>query len=134
MRIPQELMAYQTFKAFPELEQYADKLHFIDASINAREVFLIRDTIEIVNEISQALLAGKTKFLFFLFSEAVLSHNVFKMHRIANLFKGAIISENFFYLTGAINGEEAYEKVAQYYNFPFRSKIRCVTILEFLKY
>ena len=131
MRIPQELMAYQTFKAFPELEQYADQLHFIDASINAREVFLIRDTIEIVNEISQALLAGKTKFLFFLFSEAVLSHNVFKMHRIANLFKGAIISENFFYLTGAINGEEAYEKVAQHYNFPFRINVLSASMFHF---
>jgi hypothetical protein len=131
MRIPQELMAFQAFKAFPELEQYADQLHFIDASINSREVFLIRDTVEIVNEIIQALQAGKTKFLFFLFSEAVLSHNVFKIHRIVNLFKSSINPENFFYLSGAINGEEAYEKVAQKYKFPFRINVLSASMFHF---
>jgi hypothetical protein len=53
----------------------------------------------------------------------MLPYVIFKIHRIANLFKGAIISENFFYLSGAINGEEAYEKVVQQYNFPFRISI-----------
>jgi Methyltransferase small domain len=124
-------MAEQTFIAFPELKQYADKIHFIDTSINAREVFLIRDTVEIVNEITQALSQGKTKFLFYIFTEAVLSHIIFKIHRIANLFKGAIISENFFYLSGAINGEEAYEKIAQYHNFTFRINVLSASMFHY---
>ena len=124
-------MAEQTFIAFPELKQYADKIYFINASINQREVFLTRDTIDIVNEITMALSQGKTKFLFYLLNEAVLSHIVFKIHRIANLFKGAIISENFFYLSGAINGEEAYEKVAQHYDFPFRINVLSAAMFHF---
>ena len=124
-------MAEQTFIAFPELKQYADKIHFIDTSINAREVFLIRDTVEIVNEITHAVSQGKTKFLFYIFTEAVLSHIIFKIHRIANLFKGAIISENFFYLSGAINGEEAYEKIAQYHNFTFRINVLSASMFHY---
>jgi hypothetical protein len=52
MRIPQEIMARQMFIAFPELEKHADQMHFIDATINQREVFLTRDTISIVEEIT----------------------------------------------------------------------------------
>ena len=64
MSIPQDLMAEHTFIAFPELKQYANHIHFIDATISTREVFLIRDTIDIVNEIKQAYSQGKTKFFF----------------------------------------------------------------------
>jgi hypothetical protein len=123
MRISQELMAEHTFIAFPELQQYAEHLHFIDATISTREVFLIRDIVEIVDEITEAYNQGKTKFLFYMFTEAVMSHIVFKIHRIANLLQGKIPPENFFYLSGAINGEEAYEKVAQQHNFPFRISV-----------
>jgi hypothetical protein len=123
MSIPQDLMAEHTFIAFPELKKYANHIHFIDATISTREVFLIRDTIEIVDEITEAYNQGKTKFLFYMFTEALMSHIVFKVHRIANLFQGMIPSENFFYLSGAINGQEAYEKVANRHNFPFRISV-----------
>jgi len=123
MRIPQELMAEHAFVAFPELQKYEHKIYFIDATIGRREIFLIRDTIELVEEIKQAHRQGKTKFFFYMFTEAVMSHIVFKIHRIAKLLHGIIPSENFFYLSGAINGEEAYEKVAQQYGFTFRISV-----------
>ena len=131
MKISQELMAYQTFKAFPKLEQTADEIYFIDASINQREVFLIRDTDEIVNEIHQALIQGKTKFFFYMFGEAMLSYIVFKVHRIAKLLNDVIPPENFFYLSGAINGEEAYDKIATRYNFPFRISVLSAAMCYF---
>jgi 16S rRNA G1207 methylase RsmC len=123
MRIPQELMAEHAFVAFPELQKYEHKIYFIDATIGRREIFLIRDTIELVEEIKQAHRQGKTKFFFYMFTEAVMSHIVFKIHRIAKLLNNVIPSENFFYLSGAINGEEAYEKVAQQYGFTFRISV-----------
>jgi hypothetical protein len=122
-RISQDVMASQTYHAFPELKQYSQQLHFIDATINRREIFITRDTVEIVNEITQAYGRGKTKFLFYMFNEAVLSHIVFKIHRIVKLLQYVIPSENFFYLSGAINGEEAYERLVQRYNFFFRINV-----------
>lgn len=121
--IPQETMKAQTFSAFPELAQFEDTLYFIDATINEREVFLTRDTIEIVNEITEAYKQGKTKFLFYMFTEAVLRPIIFKIHRIAELFRGAIPSTDFIYLSGAINGEEAYENIAKRLDFPFHISI-----------
>jgi 16S rRNA G1207 methylase RsmC len=123
MRIPQELMAEHAFVAFPELQKYEHKIHFIDATIGRREIFLTRDTIELVEELKQAYRQGKTKFFFYMFTEAVMSHIVFKIHRLAKLLNNVIPSENFFYLSGAINGEEAYEKVAQQYGFTFRISV-----------
>ena len=118
--IPQETMKTQTLSAFPELKEFEDIIYFIDATISEREVFLIRDTIDIVNEITEAYKQGRTKFLFYMFTEAVLQPIVFKIHRIAELFRGAIPSTDFIYLSGAINGEDAYEKIATRLNFPFR--------------
>ena len=131
MRIPQEIMSFQTFKAFPELEKYADQLYFIDATINEREVFLTRDTISIVEEIIEAYKQGRSKFIFYLFTEAVLAPIIFKIHRIAELFRGAILPENFIYLSGAINGEEAYENVAQKYNFSCRITVLSASMFHF---
>lgn len=131
MRISQETMSFQTFKAFPELEKYADQMYFIDATINEREVFLTRDTISIVEEITEAYKQGRSKIIFYLFTEAVLSPVIFKIHRIAELFRGAIPPENFIYLSGAINGEEAYENIAKRFNFPYRISILSASMFHF---
>lgn len=119
------------FIAFPELKKYADQMYFIDATINKREVFLTRDTNTIVEEITEAYKQGRSKFVFFMFTEAVLAHIIFKIHRIAEIFRGAIPSENFIYLSGAINGEEAYENVAQTYNFPCRITTLSASMFHF---
>jgi hypothetical protein len=123
MRIPQELMLANTLTAFPELKKYSSSIYLIDASVGLREIFVIRDTNEIVEEIRQAHAQGKTKFMFNLFTETVMIHIVFKIHRIANLLSDIIPPENFFYLTGVINGQEAYNKVAENFNFPFRINV-----------
>ena len=68
MRIHQDLMATHTFVAFPELKQYENDIHFIDATIGTREIFLTRDTIELVDEIKEAYSQGKTKFFFHMFN------------------------------------------------------------------
>ena len=131
MRIPQETMAQQMFTAFPELKKYDDQMYFIDATINEREVFLTRDTPDIVAEITEAYKQGRSKFIFYMFTEAVLAHIIFKIHRIAEIFRGAIPSENFIYLSGAMNGEEAYENVAQRYNFPCRITIFSASMFHY---
>ena len=123
MQAPQELMLHHTLVAFPELKPYANTIYLIDASIGYRETFVIRDTIEIVEEIKQAYAQGKTKFMFNLFTETVMPHIIFKIHRIANVLNYLIPPENFFYLTGVINGEEAYEKVAKSFNFKFKINV-----------
>jgi hypothetical protein len=131
MSIAQETMAFQTFKAFPELEKYADQMYFIDATINQREVFLTRDTISIVQEITEAYKQGRSKFMFYLLNEAVLEPIIFKIHRIAELFRGAIPSQDFIYLSGAINGEEAYENIVKRFNFPYKITILSASMFHF---
>ena len=129
--IPQEMMKAHTLSAFPELKEFQDQLYFIDASINQREVFLTRDTVDIVNEITEAYNQGRSKFLFYLFTEAVLTPIIFKIHRIADLFYGAIPPENFIYLSGAINGEEVYMMIAAHYQFPFRISVLSASMFHF---
>jgi hypothetical protein len=131
MRIPQEIMVAQTLSAFPELKEFSDQLYFIDATINERKAFLTRDTIEIVNEITEAYKQGRTKFLFYMFTEAVLQPIIFKIHRIAELFRGAIPSTDFIYLSGAINGEEAYENIATRLDFPFRISVLSAAMFHY---
>lgn len=131
MRIPQEIMTFQTFAAFPELKKYANQIYFIDATINKREVFLTRDTTSIVEEITDAYKQGRTKFLFYLFTETVLVPIIFKIHRIAELFRGVIPSENFIYLSGAINGEETYDNIVRKYNFPCRITILSASMMHY---
>ena len=131
MRIHQDLMATHTFVAFPELKQYENDIHFIDATIGTREIFLTRDTIELVDEIKEAYSQGKTKFFFYMFTEAVMVYILFKVHRIAKLLQDIIPSENFFYLSGAINGEEAYEKIAQQYGFTFKINILSASMFHY---
>ena len=116
-RIANDVMVRQTTAAFPELAQHLDKVHFIDATISTNDVFITRDTIEICREIDEAFRQGKTRFFFYMFTEAVMPNIIRKIHRIANLFKGTIPSKNFVYLSGALNGEEAYKNIVKKYNF-----------------
>jgi len=116
-RIPSEVMAAQTVAAFPELEQYLDNVHFIDATISSNKVFITRDTVDICREISNAYRQGKTRFFFYMFTEAMMPHIVRKIQRIAHLFEGMIPTKDFVYLSGAMNGEEAYQEIVKKYNF-----------------
>lgn len=102
--------------AFPELTQYEDDIYMIDATINAREVFIVRDTIELVEDILQAHKQGKTKFLFYMFTEAVMPYILLKVQRIANLLQDVIPSHSFVYLSGAVNGEESYDNLVKKYS------------------
>ena len=123
MRISQDIMLHDALVAFPKLKPYANNIYLIDSSIGSGEIFVIRDTIEIVEEIKQAYAQGKTKFMFSLFTETVMPQIIFKIHRIANVLSDLIPPENFFYLTGVINGEEAYEKVVERFNFKFKINV-----------
>lgn len=130
--IPKDILASQTLTAFPELEPYKDQIYFIDATIGSRQTFLIRDTVEIVNDIRKAKEEGCTKFFFYLFSETFLPYIAFKIHRIARLLEDIISSSDFFYLTGAVNGDESYDN--WFSKTKFKSKINVLSAAMFHSY
>ena len=130
--IPGDVLQGQTLTAFPEIKPYVNDIHFIDATISNPKVFMCRDTVEIVNEIKLAQQQGKTKFFFYMLTESMMPYTIMKIQRIAHLFEGIIPSENFVYLSGAMNGEESYNNIANRYNI--KSKISILSANMFHYY
>jgi len=100
---------------WPELNEYIDQVHIIDATIAPDTTFILRPTETIVEEIKQAHANGKTKFFFYALTEAVMPHVIGKIQRIASILSKTIDAEDLFYLSGASDGQQAYNKY-QYKN------------------
>lgn len=115
----------QLFHIMPELHNHQDKFHLIYAGVNMTTSFIRRPTEEIVKEIRHVISGGKTKIIFDCMTEDLQQAVVLKIHRLANLVKDIIKSEDLILLTGSAKIENAYDKIIN--KFKLENKI---TILE----
>lgn len=112
-----ESMKSHTYEMFPELKQYHESIHVVDATINFDTTFILRPTENLVSELKQALSDGKSKFIFFAATEAFMPHVVGKIHRLVNLFNGEIKHEDVFMVTTVTDGDQVYDDVANKMNW-----------------
>lgn len=106
-----ETMLRQVFEMFPDITQYENSIHLIDATINFETMFVRRPTEDIVKEIREAHKNGKTKFMFFAATEAFMPHVQSKIQRIANIVDDIIPEEDIIVITGVIDADQVYEKL-----------------------
>ena len=106
-----ETMTRQLFEMFPDIKQYEDSIHLIDATINFETMFVRRPTEDIVKEMRIAKQNGKSKFVFFAPTEAFMSHVQNKIQRIANIVDDIIPEEDIIVVTGVIDADQIYEKL-----------------------
>lgn len=96
---------------WPELQKYKDKIHVVPAEVTTENTILLRPTKQIVRELLEAKANGATKFMFSNMGETIMPDVVTKIHRIANLVKHEINSNDIFYVPGAPDSQQAYEKM-----------------------
>ena len=96
---------------FPELKQYDDQIHLIDATIPFETMFILRPTEDIINEIKQAKENGKTKFLFNAATEGFMPHVLSKIQRIASILDGIVEDKDIFYVSGIPDADEIYQRL-----------------------
>lgn len=106
-------MRTQLFEMFSDLRQYEDSIHLIDATINGETTFILRPTEDLVQEITEAKNAGKSKFLFFACTEAFMPHVLSKVQRLASLFDDIIEDKDFIFLTAVPDAEQIYHDLRQ---------------------
>jgi 16S rRNA G966 N2-methylase RsmD len=106
-----ETMLRQVFEMFPDIKDYENSIHLIDATINFETMFVRRPTEDIVKEMREAHKNGKRKFMFFAATEAFMPHVQSKIQRIANIVDDIILEEDIIVLTGVIDADKVYEKL-----------------------
>lgn len=121
----------QTLLLWPDLKKYEDQIHVIDATINFEFTFIMRPTELIIEDIRKQYKQGKTKFLFYACTEAVMPHVISKIQRIASILRDEIPTCNFFYLSGTNDGPKVYDRIAQSRGWLDRISIMGASAFEF---
>jgi UDPglucose 6-dehydrogenase len=103
------MMMRQLFEMFPDIRQYENSIHLIDATINFETMFVRRPTEDIVKEIRLANKNGKSKVVFFAPTEAFMPHVQSKIQRIANIVDDIIPEEDIIVVTGVIDADKVYD-------------------------
>jgi UDPglucose 6-dehydrogenase len=106
-----ETMLRQVIEMFPNIRQYENSIHLIDATINFETMFVRRPTEDIVKEIREAYKNGKRKFMFFAATEAFMPHVQGKIQRIANIVDDILPEEDIIVVTGVIDADKVYDKL-----------------------
>jgi DNA topoisomerase VI subunit B len=104
-------MLRQLFEMFPNIKQYENSIHLVDATINFETMFVCRPTEDIVKEMREAHKNGKRKFMFFAATEAFMPHVQSKIQRIANIVDDIISEEDIIVLTGVVDADKVYDKL-----------------------
>ena len=94
---------------WPELIPHLNTLHIIDCQLHTS--FLSIENSMVVKDIADAITNGKLKILFYIPSEGPDTVTLTKINQIADLLQGICNSTDLIYLTGAVDGKEAYESV-----------------------
>jgi len=108
---------------WPEIENYLDKIHIINAQLHTE--FMTTPNEKIVDDILKAKSNGKTKFLFYLISEGVFLLPLEKIQCIADLLKDTINPTDLIYTTSASDGIEVYENLCIKNNWKNRISVMC---------
>lgn len=83
-------------------------MHPIYAGLNSDHSISHRDFLTIVNDIQAAYAQGKTNIMFDCFSEAFWNSVISRIQSIVKYVKDSVPNAQFFFLTGDLKGEEAY--------------------------
>jgi len=108
-----------TLQVWPELKKFKDKIHIIYASTQSEYAFLKRSFKDIVDEIQNALVEGKTKIIFFNTPETILTFEIKKIQRVLDKFPEHD-DKTFFLSTSSIDGEETYKRICKENNWQKR--------------
>lgn len=96
---------------WPELTPYKNNIYLIYAGPNGNLPFDRQSTVDIINEINQAKQRGHTKIVFYNFSESMITPSILKAQEIVDTID--YNCNNFFYVTAAIDGQRAYNKLVE---------------------
>jgi len=99
------------YNMLPELKQFSQHIHVIEANVSKDKTFLLRSTESIVESIRDAHKKGKTKIIFYSTYEGLMQPVVNKIHRIAKLVADIIPSHNLICLSGSIDASEMYDRL-----------------------
>lgn len=108
-----QTMRNQLFEMFPEMKQYENTIHLVDATINMNTTFILRPTEDIVEELKNAKNEGKSKFVFFACTEAFMPHVISKVQRLSTILADIIEDKDFIVVTATPDGEQVYQKLKQ---------------------
>ena len=107
---------------FPQLKKYEDKIMVLNAH------FYMNNTPEfIVQRIRQAMAAGRTKIVFSCPGEALLIHQLLRVHHIIGLIP-ELPAKDIFYVGGGIDDEAAYINYANVNDIPSEKRINVISI------
>ena len=102
----QQIARMNFFHSFPELEKYKNDVYITTVGLRMEQPIDI-----IVKDIRLALAEGKKYIIFECASETILTHITLKMHRILDCLP-EVDASKLFYITGAYDGAESYNKMA----------------------
>lgn len=112
-----EILYTQLFDLWPELKQFEDKIYiFCSAEY-------IHNPLEVADDIKIQKLFGKTKFLFYAASEALMDSFCEGIHKVVDILADKIDSTDFIYVSGGIGSAESYDKLCQTFNWTNRITI-----------
>lgn len=109
---------------WPELIPHLNTLHIIDCQLHTS--FMSIENSMVVKDIADAITNGKLKILFYMPSEGPDIETLTKINQIADLIGGICNSTDLIYLTGAVDGKEAYESV--YISENWKNKLVVITV------
>ena len=99
-------------KIWPEIIPYMHKIYLIDAQLSSIPTSLLTIPEQvIIDDILNAIQAGKTHILFYMLTESPTLDMTTKIQNIADRLSSAIDPKKVLYITGACDGAEAYEKL-----------------------
>lgn len=106
----------QVLSIWPELTNIKDQIEFIYAGFHSQFSFLTRYDSSIAEQIVAAYDSGKRHYMFECMGEAFPPDTIEKIHRIMDSLVTSLPGITVYYLTGAIDGEVIYPRVAERIN------------------
>lgn len=112
------------FRSFPELDQYKDDIYLTTMGPRMTQPVDL-----IVKDVRSALASGKKYIIFECASESILTHVMMKLHRIIDCLP-ELNATNLFYITGAYDGVESYNRMADNMKWDRRATIISLNMCE----
>lgn len=97
-----------------ELKLYKDTCCFIYAGLNAVYTILLRSDESVIEQIKDAIQLGKRNIMFDCSTEGLDIRIITRLNSIVDIAKSLFPDIEFFLITGASNGEDAYVKACEH--------------------
>lgn len=112
----QQDISKHVFRIWPELTDIQDQVELIYAGFHPIFSFIARNEDGIKDQIQSAYINGKRHFMFECMGEAFPPDTIEKIHKILDNLLPRLADSSFYYLTGAIDGEDMYNRVSKRLN------------------